>query len=159
MDDKMKSCRIFTAYRPNVPTTTHDENQRNAPDEPQFQGVVFSDGTVAIRWLTAKRSTSVWQSLDDAMAIHGHPEYGSYLVWNDEIKPHCTKNPQECHRVRCHVPNKCADKDPQVLIEALEVAISDFRQVVWEEDLNVKIAVALDAIVDIEQALKQWRGE
>ena len=74
--------RTFTMYRRSVPTDTHDENQRNAPDQPQFEGVLFSDGTVAVRWLTAKRSTSVWQSMDDMLAIHGHPEYGSELVWH-----------------------------------------------------------------------------
>jgi hypothetical protein len=74
--------RLFTMYRREVPTDTHDENQRNAADEPQFQGVVFDDGRVAVRWLTAKRSTSVWDNLDDMLAIHGHPEYGSELVWH-----------------------------------------------------------------------------
>jgi hypothetical protein len=38
---------------------------------------------VAIRWLTAKRSTSVWASLADALDIHGHAEYGTYIVWGD----------------------------------------------------------------------------
>ncbi len=73
----------FTMFRRNVPNETHDENQRNAPDEPQFEGVVFTDGKVAIRWLTAKRSVSVWDSLADMLAIHGHPEYGSEMVWHD----------------------------------------------------------------------------
>jgi hypothetical protein len=67
-------------YRRVIPGT-HDDNQANAPEEPQFEGVVFSDGRVAVRWLTAKRSVSVWDSLDDMLAIHGHPEYGSELVW------------------------------------------------------------------------------
>ena len=72
--------RTFTMYRHNVPDT-HDENQANPPDEPQFEGVVFTDGTVALRWRTAKASVSVWDSLDDMLAIHGHPEYDSELVW------------------------------------------------------------------------------
>ena len=72
-------------YRRNVPMDTHDENQRNAADEPQFQGVVFDDGRVAVRWLTAKRSVSVWDNLDDMLAIHGHPEYDSELVWHDAL--------------------------------------------------------------------------
>jgi hypothetical protein len=76
--------KTFTMYRRAVPQDTHNEDQRNAPDEPQFEGVVFSDGTVAVRWLTAKRSTSVWSSMDDMLAIHGHPEYGSVLVWEGE---------------------------------------------------------------------------
>jgi hypothetical protein len=45
--------KLFTMYRKNVPTDTHDETQRNAPDEPQFQGVQFDDGRVAVRWLDA----------------------------------------------------------------------------------------------------------
>lgn len=79
--------RLFTMYRKNVPTETHDENQRNAPDDPQFQGVVFDDGRVAVRWLTAKRSVSVWDNLEDMLAIHGHPEYGSELVWESGEAP------------------------------------------------------------------------
>ena len=61
----------------------HDENQLNPPEEVQFEGVVFSDGKVAVRWLTARRSVAVWDSLEDMLAIHGHPEYGSELVWED----------------------------------------------------------------------------
>ncbi len=76
--------RRFTMYRRNVPKETHNEYQRNAADEPQFEGVIFSDGKVAIRWLTAKRAVSFWDSFDDMMTIHGHPEYGSVLVWHDE---------------------------------------------------------------------------
>jgi hypothetical protein len=76
--------RRFRMYRHNVAEFgRHDENQMNPEHEPQFEGVVFSDGTVAVRWLTAHRSTSVWGSLHDLLAIHGHPEYGSELVWED----------------------------------------------------------------------------
>lgn len=75
--------KTFTMYRKGDLSGTHDENQANPPDEPQFEGVVFSDGTVAIRWLTKVRSTSIWDSLETAMAIHGHPEYESELVWHD----------------------------------------------------------------------------
>ena len=75
--------RRFTMFRRNVPDATHNAFQKNAADEPQFEGVVFSDGKVAIRWLTLKRSTSVWDNLEDMLAIHGHPEYESELVWHD----------------------------------------------------------------------------
>lgn len=74
--------QTFQMYRRNVPDETHNENQKNDPNEPQFEGIVFSDGTVAVRWLTKIRSTSVWKNFDDLMAIHGHPEYESELVWN-----------------------------------------------------------------------------
>lgn len=78
---------VFTVYRDNVPSETHDANQANPPSLPQFQGVVFDDGTVAVRWMTAKRSTSVWDSLADLLAIHGHPEYGSRIVWHNDAGP------------------------------------------------------------------------
>ena len=76
--------RRFEMYRSDVPDETHNENQKNAPDEVQFEGVVFTDGRVAIRWLTAKRSVSVWDCMADMLEIHGHPEYGSVLKWIDE---------------------------------------------------------------------------
>ena len=74
--------RTFTMYRRDI-LSTHDVNQANPPAEPQFQGVLFDDGTVSLRWMTAKKSTSVWESMEDMLAIHGHPEYGSELEWND----------------------------------------------------------------------------
>ena len=65
-------------------TEQHSAQHLNAPDEVQFEGVVFSDGKCAIRWLTGAGSVAVWDSFGDMMIIHGHPEYGSKLVWLDE---------------------------------------------------------------------------
>jgi hypothetical protein len=74
----------FTAYRHDLAKRgTHNEVQMNAEHEPQFEGVVFTDGTVALRWLTACKSTSVWDSLATMLAIHGHPEYGTDIIWHD----------------------------------------------------------------------------
>ena len=75
--------KTFTAFRPNVPDT-HDHYQKNDPDSPQYEGCVFTDGTVALRWLTVCRSTSLWATLDDMLRVHGHPEYGTYLMWHTE---------------------------------------------------------------------------
>lgn len=36
------------------------------------QGVVFSDGTTVLRWMLDTRSTGVYESLADMIAIHGH---------------------------------------------------------------------------------------
>lgn len=75
--------RRFTVYRPAVPTDTHNEDQRNAPDQVQYEGVVFTDGTCVLRWRTAVGSFSVWNSFEEAMRIHGHPEYGTKIVFHD----------------------------------------------------------------------------
>ena len=37
------------------------------------EGVVFSDGTVALRWVVGEhRSTVLWPSIEAVIAIHGH---------------------------------------------------------------------------------------
>lgn len=46
------------------------------------QGVEFDDGTVAMRWLTAHRSTVFWADIVDAMTVHGHDD-ASKLIWLD----------------------------------------------------------------------------
>lgn len=73
--------KCFVAYRRLDISETHDENQANPPTEAQFEGAVFSDGKVALRWLTNCRSVSIWDSFEDAMAIHGYPEYGTEIHW------------------------------------------------------------------------------
>ena len=84
----MTDIQRFTAFRRNISLRgTHTEAQRNPDDEPQFEGVIWSDGTVALRWLTACRSTSVWSSLQEMLAIHGHPEYGTVIVFHDGPVP------------------------------------------------------------------------
>lgn len=76
--------RRFKVYRPDPPEHYREGGFANAPDEVQFEGVEFSDGTVAVRWLTECRSTSIWATLDDLMTVHGHPEYGTVVNWLDE---------------------------------------------------------------------------
>lgn len=74
----------FTAYRRNISQLeTHSMLHKNADDMPQFEGVVWSDQTVTLRWLTPIRAHSVWATLYDALTIHGHPEYGTIIEWHD----------------------------------------------------------------------------
>ena len=78
----------FTAYRRNISDrSTHTEFQKNPDDAPQFEGVIWTDGSVTLRWLTACKSTSVWASLHDCLLIHGHPEYGTEIEWHDGGAP------------------------------------------------------------------------
>jgi hypothetical protein len=85
--------KTFTVYRRLDISATHSADQANPPDQPQFEGVVFSDGTVAIKWLTAVRSCAVFQSLTDLQKIHGHPEYGSEWVWHDQAAADLAERP------------------------------------------------------------------
>ena len=83
----------FTAFRRNLSKLVeggkvgHTHYQRNADDEPQYEGVIWSDGTVTLRWRTAAKSTSMFNSLRDMLAVHGHPEYGTDIVWHDQPMP------------------------------------------------------------------------
>jgi hypothetical protein len=76
--------RRFVCYRPHPPAEYYGQGAANAPGEAQFEGVVFSDGTCAVRWLTQFRSHSVWASWEDLERIHGHPEYGTVIKWLDD---------------------------------------------------------------------------
>lgn len=75
--------RRFRCYRPDPPEDYFANGVANAPDEVQFEGVVFTDGTCAVRWLTQFRSHSVWNSWEDLEKVHGHPEYNTRIEWLD----------------------------------------------------------------------------
>ena len=87
--------RRFTMFRRGDLSATHNSDQVNGADDPQFEGVVFSDGTCVIRWCTPLRSTAVWTDFATMAGVHGHPEerYQSELVWHDVSTP-----PGEEHR-------------------------------------------------------------
>jgi hypothetical protein len=75
--------RRFKGFRPHPPYAYYAQGAANAPDQVQFEGIVFSDGTVAVRWLTEYQSTSIWSTWDAFYQIHGHPEYGTVIDWLD----------------------------------------------------------------------------
>jgi hypothetical protein len=76
--------RLFAGYR-SAPPDDYDASLTNAGNAPDYEGVLFADGTVVIRWLTQYRSHSVWSSWDDFMHVHGHPEYGTYIRFADGL--------------------------------------------------------------------------
>lgn len=49
------------------------------------EGVVFSDRTCALRFLTKNRSTAVYATLEDLMEIHGHAG-DTELIWLNEVR-------------------------------------------------------------------------
>lgn len=47
------------------------------------QGVVWADGTVAMRWIVGEhRSTVIWPDIDAVEAIHGHGGR-TRIVWRE----------------------------------------------------------------------------
>lgn len=79
----MAALRRFVGYRRQVPEHYVEGGYGNAADEVQFEGVLFSDDTVVLRWCTQFRSTSVWSSMDEMLAVHGHADYGTVITFLD----------------------------------------------------------------------------
>lgn len=84
--------RTFHLYRPDK--KPDGISYLNAEVSP-LEGCVFSDGSVAVRWLTLNHSTAVWPSLDDFLAIHGHADYGSFIVWDDTDERYDVENQEK----------------------------------------------------------------
>lgn len=46
------------------------------------EGVRFTDGTVAMRWLTETTSTALYHDMDDVLTVHGH-QGSTTVAWLD----------------------------------------------------------------------------
>lgn len=75
--------RTFTGLRPAPPEEYAQKGITNSGTVPDYEGVIFSDGTVVLRWMTAFRSHSVWNSYKDFYQVHGHPECGTVIEFHD----------------------------------------------------------------------------
>lgn len=79
--------KTFTVYRTKAKglKSEFEQDNYNEPDMPQFEGVVFTDGRVVIRWLTPNVSSSFWDNMETLKAVHiyAHPDYGTRIEWSD----------------------------------------------------------------------------
>lgn len=81
--------RTFTGFRPNPPSEYIEKGITNSGETADYEGVIFTDGTVVLRWLTQFRSHSVWGDYKSFYKVHGHPEYGTRIEFHDgEDSPH-----------------------------------------------------------------------
>jgi len=48
------------------------------------EGVMWSDGVCAMRWVSDHRSTAIYHDLADILAIHGH-DGSTKLIWIDFV--------------------------------------------------------------------------
>jgi hypothetical protein len=79
--------RTFKGLRPNPPEEYTKAGITNAGVTADYEGVIFSDGTVVIRWLTEFRSHSIWKDYATFYRVHGHPEYGTVIEFEDGNLP------------------------------------------------------------------------
>lgn len=77
--------RTFTGFRPNPPAEYEEKGITNSGYTADYEGIIFSDGTVVLRWLTAFKSHSVWDSFTSFYRVHGHPEYGTVIEFADGL--------------------------------------------------------------------------
>jgi hypothetical protein len=71
--------QTFKVYRETPPADYMETGAAKPPDEVQMEGIIFSDGTVVVRWQTMDHSTAIFPHMGMFMAIHGHPEYGTRI--------------------------------------------------------------------------------
>jgi hypothetical protein len=83
----MNAARTFVGLRPNPPAEYVTQGITNAGADIDYEGCVFRDGTVVLRWLTEYRSHSIWPDWRTMMQVHGHPEYGTVIVFDDGDPP------------------------------------------------------------------------
>jgi hypothetical protein len=76
-------CRTFAGWRPSPPPEYAEKGITNSGASPDYWGVIFPDGTVAVRWATAWQSHSAWAAWGDFERVHGHPEYGTRIKFDD----------------------------------------------------------------------------
>src|SRR5215472_2252266 len=78
--------RTFKVYRPEPPDEYKRDGITNAGEKPDIEGVVFSDGTCVIRWMVkGAQSHAVWDSFHTFRKVHGHPEYGTRILFDDGL--------------------------------------------------------------------------
>jgi hypothetical protein len=80
-------CRTFAGYRPQPPAEYEAKGITNAGTAADYWGVIFPDGTVTVRWATTWQSHSVWACWADFHHVHGHPEYGTLIYFDDDDPP------------------------------------------------------------------------
>ena len=91
-DKKNSKIQRFTVYRDaenDIAAKLHNKITMNPSDKPQYEGVIFSDGAVTLRWLTEIGGSEVFNSIEDALKVHGHPEYETEIIWHDGPEPKC----------------------------------------------------------------------
>lgn len=83
LTETMNWPRVFKGYRPKPPAHYLEAGLANGGVVPDYEGIVFSDGTTAVRWMTKVRSTAIFGSFAEFSSIHGHPDYGTRIEFED----------------------------------------------------------------------------
>lgn len=71
-----RNTRTFTVYR------KEDETGISGTGE-VAEGIEFSDGTVAVHWLSHTASTGIYGNMKQFNTLHGH-DGKTHIAWDDE---------------------------------------------------------------------------
>ena len=77
--------RTFRGFRFNPPRHYIEAGITNGPYEADYEGVIFKNGRCAVQWLTNTNGFELFDSFEEFMKIHGHPEYGTQIVWEKRV--------------------------------------------------------------------------
>lgn len=112
--------RTFRGLRPAPPADYEAKGITNSGLTPDYEGVIFSDGTVVLRWQTEYRSHSIWRDYATFYQVHGHPEYGTVIEFDDD-------QPEPSHFVEITVfdDGQTVSYKPATLENGLKLVTSD----------------------------------
>jgi hypothetical protein len=80
----MKFGKVFRTQAKALKSDVESVNY-NESDQVQFEVCIFSDGSVAQRWMVGKGSFVWWNCWEDLCSVHiyAHPDYGTRVEWSD----------------------------------------------------------------------------
>ena len=64
-------------------------------------GVMFSDGTCALRWRSAHRSTAIYATHEELMAIHGHDGMTGCDWFDERVSEVAQRGARDCYQDSC----------------------------------------------------------
>jgi hypothetical protein len=89
------------------------------------EGIQFSDGKCAVRWLTKTASTEMWDTVEEAIAVHGHGG-ATELVWDDGAALEKSESRDELFG-KVVEQITLSEKDAEIFMAALENPPSRMR--------------------------------
>ena len=77
--------KAFRVYRDTPPKSYEATGLSNLSSDPDFEGVIFSDGSVAVRWRTLYASHVIWPDWRTLYMVHiePHQNYGTRVEFSE----------------------------------------------------------------------------
>jgi len=131
-------------------------------------GVEFDDGTVVIRWRSEHASTVVWDSIHDAVAVHGHVGRTRFVFLGHDGQP-LGEAPEPVSRTQRGFADFASfthdyggtvtvRQSSNAEVDAVWLFVANSDDPVWREKAGVSVGAHLtaDMAATVRDALNVW---